>query len=361
MKQKRHSTVWLHRYLALLVVFLGMVAGATPENMENEPLIIEEQGSFLFGGTVITGEDGDTFHGDHGYAQYQIPILAKDLPLVMWHGGGQFSKTWESTPDGREGFQTIFVRRGFPVYIIDQPKRGRAGRTTVGTTIPDAKPDEARLFNIFRLGTWNPPEPPTYFPDVQSPQDEESLDQYFRQITPNIGPEELDAETREFQSDAASALFDRIGPGILLTHSSSGQYGWRTAMKNGKVKAIVSYEPATFAYPQRDPPAPVAEVEGYESLLEPDLVSEEQFQPLTTIPIHIVFGDYLEETELWPAIAERAEQFAEAVNSRGGDAEILHLPDAGLEGNTHFPFSDLNNLEVADLLSEYLTEKGLDE
>ena len=39
---------------------------------------------------------------------------------------------------------------------------------------------------------------------------------------------------------------------------------------------------------------------------------------------------------------------------------MLHLPDAGLTGNTHFPFSDLNNDAVADLLLKYLAEHGLD-
>jgi hypothetical protein len=52
--------------------------------------------------------------------------------------------------------------------------------------------------------------------------------------------------------------------------------------------------------------------------------------------------------------------FVEAVNSHGGDAQLLHLPDMGVTGNTHFPISDLNNLEVADLLSHYLREQGLD-
>ncbi len=47
----------------------------------------------------------------------------------MWHGFGQFSKTWETTPDGREGFQNIFPRRRHSVYILDQPRRGRAGRS----------------------------------------------------------------------------------------------------------------------------------------------------------------------------------------------------------------------------------------
>ncbi|KAA2762796.1 alpha/beta hydrolase, partial [Alistipes onderdonkii] len=38
----------------------------------------------------------------------------------------------------------------------------------------------------------------------------------------------------------------------------------------------------------------------------------------------------------------------------------IHLPEIGLHGNTHFPFSDLNNVEVADHLSKWLYEKNLD-
>jgi len=69
----------------------------------------------------------------------------------MWHGIGQFSKTWETTPDGREGFQNIFLRRNFPVYIMDQPRRGNVGRSTVASTI-EPTPDEQNWFNVFRVG-----------------------------------------------------------------------------------------------------------------------------------------------------------------------------------------------------------------
>ena len=34
--------------------------------------------------------------------------------------------------------------------------------------------------------------------------------------------------------------------------------------------------------------------------------------------------------------------------------------EIGLHGNTHFPMSDLNNVEVADHLSKWLHEKKLD-
>ena len=141
-----------------------------------KPVVLKKQGSFSAGGVVITGTNGDTFHGDAAYVEFQIPHHARDLPLVMWHGGGQFTKTWESTPDGRDGYQQIFTRRRFSVYIIDQPRRGNAGRTTVGTTIPNAVPGEASVFSVFRLGVWTPPSGRTFFPNVQFPKDQASLD-----------------------------------------------------------------------------------------------------------------------------------------------------------------------------------------
>jgi hypothetical protein len=44
----------------------------------------------------------------------------------------------------------------------------------------------------------------------------------------------------------------------------------------------------------------------------------------------------------------------------GGNAQVVMLPDKGLHGNTHFAFSDLNNEQVADLLSAFLKQNNLD-
>ncbi|ASG46422.1 hypothetical protein CES93_23815 [Citrobacter freundii] len=38
---------------------------------------------------------------------------------------------------------------------------------------------------------------------------------------------------------------------------------------------------------------------------------------------------------------------------------LTHLPEVGIKGNTHFPFSDLNNVQIADLVSKFLKEKDL--
>lgn len=341
------------------LLFSGLVNTALAEpptsKANKSPIVIEKQGSFAFGGTVIVGANGDTFHGDHGYAQYQIPANARNLPLVMWHGGGQFSKTWESTPDGREGYQSIFLRRGWATYIIDQPRRGRAGRSTEGTTIPDGTPGESLTHRIFRLGPWFPPDPMTFFPGVQFPQDPESISQYRRQVTPNTGPGDSEVIT-----DAVAALFEKTGPAVLITHSASGILGWQTGIKSDNVKAIVSYEPVQFVYPEGEEPPPP----GFQPAIA---VPEADFEKLTQIPIQILFGDNIGTelngdfgNDLWVLSVPAAQAFVQTINEHGGDAEVVMLPEIGIIGNTHFPFSDLNNLEIADLLSAWLKDKGLD-
>jgi pimeloyl-ACP methyl ester carboxylesterase len=349
---------------ALVLAATGPGVEAKEKGRRTRPLVIEEQGSFLVGGSVVTNPGtfdlvnptpaGQTIHGDHAYVQYQIPPRARRLPLVLWHGGGQFSKTWETTPDGREGFQSIFLRRSWSVYILDQPRRGRAGRGTVGTTIaPVPGPGvtgEQAIFVRFRLGLW-----PDYFPNVSFPRDAASLDQWWRQQTPNTGP-----ESQTVVTDAVAALFQKIGPAVLVTHSASGVLGWLTAIKHRNVRAIVSYEPTTFVFPEGEVPPPIGSTAG-------QTVPPADFERLTRIPIQIVYGDNIPSSphpifnlEVWRERAAMAALFAETVNRHGGDAEVLHLPEVGVRGNTHFPMSDLNNLEVADLLSRYLHQKRLD-
>jgi hypothetical protein len=329
-----------------------------------EPLVIAQQGSFAVGGTVITHPGtfdgkaltpaGQTFHGDHAYAFYQVPENARKLPLVFWHGAGQFSKTWESTPDGREGFQNIFLRRQFAVYVIDQPRRGNAGRSTQPISIAPT-PDEQFWFNTFRVGNW-----PQYFEGVQFSRDPEALNQYFRQMLPNTGP--YDAEVI---SDASSALFKKIGPGVLVTHSQAGGPGWLTAIKNANVRAIVAYEPGSgFVFPEGEVPPPMASSAGP---LEASSVPLADFMKLTKIPIVIYYGDNIPTApsanpgqDGWRVRLAMARLWADAIKRHGGDATVVHLPEIGIRGNTHFPFSDLNNLEVADQMSGFLKKKDLD-
>ena len=349
-----------HHLLFLLAAFIL----TSCIKQKEEHLIIQEQGSFAIGGSIKTNPgtfdaitrtpEGQTFHGDHAYVFYQIPIKARKYPLVMWHGYGQFSKTWETTPDGREGFQNIFLRQRYSVYLLDQPRRGNAGRSIVEATITPT-PDEQFWFNVFRVGVW-----PDYFDGVQFSKDPEALNQYFRQITPDTGPIDINVNV-----EAISALFDKIGPGVLVTHSHSGGMGWLTAVKNQNIKAIVSYEPGSgFIFPEGEVPVPLESSSG---ALQAVGVLKEEFAKLTKIPIIIYYGDNIPAepdpnpgTDGWRVRMEMARIWRDAVNQHGGDVTVVHLPEIGIKGNTHFPFSDLNNVEIANLMSDWLKEKGLD-
>ncbi len=358
--------------LLLVASLLGAAACArgvrsdTPASTSagSSALVLKAQGSFAVGGTVVTSpgafdprhpsSEGGTLHGDHAYIFYQVPIDARPLPLVLWHGAGQFSKTWETTPDGREGFQNLFLRRHFSVYLLDQPRRGDAGRSTVASAIPAAT-DDQMWFGMFRFGVW-----PNLFPGVQFSRSPEALNQFFRSMTPNTGP--FDAE---LSARAVAALFDKIGPGILVTHSQGGGPGWLTVMKSANVRAVVSYEPGSgFVFPDGEVPAPMSSLTGP---LEGLAVPLDQFMALTRIPIAIYFGDNIPAEpspipglDNWRVRLAMARLFRDAVNRHGGDVTVVHLPEIGIRGNTHFMFSDTNNVEIADLLSKFLAEKHLD-
>ncbi|MGE3149908.1 MAG: alpha/beta fold hydrolase [Pseudorhodoplanes sp.] len=349
----------------LLIVLVPVAREQAAAQSTRAPLVIHEQGSFAAGGTVKAAPGtfdpgkplepaGQTYHGDHAYVFYQVPVNARRNPIVMWHGAGQFSKTWETTPDGREGFQNIFLRRNYATYLIDQPRRGNAGRSTVEASIKPT-PDEQFWFNQFRVGIW-----PNYFDGVQFSRDPETLNQYFRAMTPNTGPFDLNVIT-----DAVSALFKKIGPGILFTHSQSGGPGWLTAARSRNVKAVVAFEPGSnFVFPQGQLPPPI---QNAFDKLEGLPVPMSDFMALTRIPIIIVYGDNIPAQptsvptlDAWRARLEMARLWRDTVNKHGGDVTVVHLPEIGIKGNTHFPFSDLNNIEIANLVSKFLAEKNLD-
>ena len=80
-----------------------------------------------------------------------------------------------------------------------------------------------------------------------------------------------------------------------------------------------------------------------------------EFMALTKIPIVIYYGDNIPDkpsanpgADGWRVRLAMARLWRDAVNRRGGDVTVVHLPEVGIRGNTHFPFSDLNNVEVAD-------------
>jgi hypothetical protein len=364
----------------VLVLVLGAAAascaGAPEGEAEAEPavggnqalIVIQEQGGRPFGGTVMGDPGTGSIRCDHGYVEWQIPENPRSVPLLMIHASS--TKTWDTTFDGREGFRTIFLRRGFPVYMTDLPRTGRAGQGCAPTSYTPRPDNDQRSLTSWRIGTWLPGDPaPDYYPGVQfGVNDPEVMDEFYRIQYPEFNS----PENEQVETDALSVLLDEIGSSVLLTHSSTGIRGWVTGIKSPNVGGIVSYEPGATVLPENEMPPPIRRADGM-MLPAGRPVPMEDFMKLTQIPVQIIWGDYipteLDETNVGPRLTLdgrrinvlRAQLMADAINRHGGNATNVMLPaDLDINGNTHFPMSDLNNVEIADLLSEFLTDNGLD-
>ncbi len=218
----------MKRFQTLLLITALLTATATRVLSQDEPqpIVIAKQGSFSVGGNTLQrpgtfdnhkfvgwatqAEEGQSYRGDHAYVEYQIPLHAKHLSMIFLHGYGGSGACWQTTPDGRDGFQTLMLRRGYGTYVIDLPGRGRASCSTATvTTRPVA--DEMFWFDVWRMGQW-----PRW----------------------NDGRGDV---------AAINNVVEKVGDNILVTHSAGGVPGWFAGL-NPRVRAIVAYEPGAFVF-----------------------------------------------------------------------------------------------------------------
>ena len=136
---RRHVALRLAAAAAFLMA--GTVPGARAQALKDvqtadTPLVLKAQGSFFVGGEKVEqtqGQLGDLGPGGHitvnqMYVRYMVPQGGDgNVPVVMVHGATLTGKSWETTPDGRMGWDEYFVRKGHPVYVPDQVGRGRSG------------------------------------------------------------------------------------------------------------------------------------------------------------------------------------------------------------------------------------------
>src|SRR5436190_6979999 len=221
------------------------------------PLRLRDQGSFYVNGKVSGPASGETVINQM-YVQYWIPETRGALPpVIMVHGSSHTGKTYETTPDGREGWATYFVRQQIPVYVVDLPGRARSGfdASRISRARADSNPallpalggfDNQRAWTVFRIG----PTPYVPYPTTQFPI--EAREQYFAQLVPNT--DALLAGPGDTQRvNALAALLDKIGPAVVMVHSMSGSQGIGVAVARPKlVKALVTVEPVSCAASDSD-------------------------------------------------------------------------------------------------------------
>jgi hypothetical protein len=380
----------------VLVLLLGLGIGNLPAQTEaashggwphwrghrdhrekKDLLILESMGARAFGGTTVPMPDDSTnFQAcDHGYVEWSIPSRARKHPMVLVHGSS--ARSYQTTFDGQPGFQSILLRKKYPVYLVDLPWTGRAGKAcTEYTWNPVNIGFSARFVFTNRVGLWplnTPASEKEFFPGVAFSHDPDVLDQYFR----NQYVEFNTPMNIELESNALAVLLEEVfeehGKGAILhTHSSSASRGLLVARKTDKVGGQIYWEPsAAPVFPEGAVPPPIPRADG--TMIDAGAgVPLGEFLKLTKFPILIIWGDNipkkLDPINTGPrlvldsrrVLVEQYRLFAEAINNHGGNAVIVSLPDVGIFGNTHYAMADTNINQVAPVVSQWLKEEGLD-
>lgn len=334
----------LFNFFAVMGMALVLAACAAPKAPSaSDPLTIASQGSFFVGGRNVKSNDlamvgffppTGTITVDQIYVHYQVPVAAQRKPLVLVHGCCLSGKTWESTPDGRMGWDEFFVRRGFPTYVVDQASRGRSAADTsaivqvkAGRGGPDKLPDvfgagQESAWQIFRFG----PEYPKVFPGMQFPLEAQA--EFWKQMVPDWSRA---LPTPNPTVPALSELARKLSGAVLVSHSQSGIYPFEAAaLDQRSIAGIVSIEPG--ACPK----------------------ASDDMSIYKGMPILVLWGDYVDQHERWAGRLKACREFASAANKAGAKAEVVVLNDVGLPGASHMLMQDKHSLKIGAWLADWL-------
>lgn len=337
-----------------LILSGGVATAQTVAALETPatPLVLKAQGSFFVGGERVEqtrAELGDLAPGGHitinqMYVRYMVPQDERGLPVVMVHGATLTGKSWETTPDGRMGWDEYFVREGHPVYVPDQVGRGRSGfNQAVFNNVRGGSAQAARqapwlrfsdenVWPNFRFGPkLGEPYPQTQFPvsAVGELAKQAVPDMSFGMPQPN--------PTLQALADLAADLRGAV----LMGHSQSGRFPLDAALLDpAAARALVLVEPGAC----------------------PATYSDAQMATLAKIPILVVFGDYrdtptgIPTLPSWQDRYEACQVLIGRLTAAGGTAEMFDPPARGIRGNSHMIMQDRNHLQIADVILQWIDQ-----
>ena len=275
------------------------------------------------------------------------------------------------------GVSADLLKNSYPVYLVDLPWTGRAGKAcSTYTWNPVNNGFSARFVFQNRVGLWPSGTPVSniqFFPGVAFSHDPKVLDTYFR----NQYVENNAAANVATESAALAVLIDEVYQengrgGILHTHSSSANRGLTAARLTDKLGGEIYWEPsAAPIFAEGELPPPIPRADGA-VVAAGTTVPLSEFLKLTKFPILIIWGDNIPKTldpinvgdrlvlDSRRILTEQWQSFAEAINNHHGNAVVIHLPDVGVHGNTHYAMSDTNINQVSSVVSLWLKNQGLD-
>lgn len=312
------------------------------------PLAVRDVGSFFVGGSEvelaglptkelkyaptaapITVNPNGTYSAGQVYVQYtQLASPESRFPILFLNGGTSTGAMWESTPDGRPGWQMFFLRRGYDVYLTDAIGKGRASWARfpeVFKVEPTFRPNE-ETWKLVRIGLKSDKanSPTNAYADTQFPV--QAFANFSKQTVPRFAGQDA------IELAAYSKLIEQIGPCIVIAQSSGINFALQLALKHpGAIKAIAGIEPTAF---------PATSANG-------DLARLQQ------LPQFYIWGDHLQEFPLWRNIKEHADTYGRALGEKS-NLKVVDLPGLGIYGNTHQMMMDRNSDEIAGMVADWL-------
>lgn len=276
------------------------------------------------------------------------PPRPRGRPVIMLHGGGHTGECYLRTPDGRPGWAELFAAAGRSVHVVDWPGRGRAPR----------------------------------------------LDDF------------ADLSAHEVVASLAS-LARAVGPAVVLAHSAGGPMAWRLAeLCPGEVAGVVAVAPgppanltpvlpddpafiATLrfdeaagcpvysppgapvafdrafiaAYWANSPRFPHAALDAYAATIvaESPRLMNERFN-IGGSGLAVADPAVVAARPILVVTGERDLRHPREVDARTASffgAEFVWLPERGVRDNGHMLMIEDNSDEIAGLVLDWLSDKGL--
>jgi NitT/TauT family transport system substrate-binding protein len=309
---------------------------------------IRDLGSFFVGGeqTELSGmptrevkyaqdapplklDPNGTYQNGQIYVEYfRLAHPRSPVPILFLNGGTSTGAMWQTTPDGRPGWQNYFLHDGYNTYLTDAVGKGRASWARfpeIFKVEPAFRPNEG-TWTLLRMGTHYEKDPARRkaFPGVQFPV--EQFDEFAKQNVPRFAGQD-DIELKAYEM-----LVARICPCIVIAQSSGAYFATQLAAKHPDlIKAIAAVE-MTAA---------------------PDLAKID-VAALAKVPQLLLWGDNQQEFASWRQIREGVDKYATAFAEKGGHIDVIDLPKRGITGNTHQMMMDRNNEVIADIVSDWL-------
>ena len=400
---------WGWSVTALAAMLVGMSgAGQAQEtnwlkkykDPNKEAITLKKQGYFYVNGRYFTDVgDPNTVGGvrmtGQMYVEVQVPKVVKHrYPVIMIHGGSQTAANWMGTLDGGEGWRSFFTVNGYTVYLVDQVGRGRspAYNPLPGYTPTDivtyGEPFNRPANVLGRERTWSIPERYMDWPQAalhtQWPTFGQGLwagrpgDPTFDQFFASQIQSQFDRTGREIQTNmqsAVSALLDRIGPAVVITHSQSGTMGFAIAdARPNLVKALVTMEGGgrpTAATGTTWPPAsipltyspavtdPLTQLSYVEQPADPTgllLTCWLQREPAKQL-VNLARMPHLLLVSEAGSSQRTNHCVSKYLTQAGVQNDYVNLKDVGIRGNAHMIMVEKNALQSAAYVASWIESK----